>query len=73
MIRSRLASGMGTVVDAESDYVDYLLDYDLFRQGGRPFEVESVLKTVSQLNRYALQLFHASATEKLLEFLRGQA
>jgi uncharacterized protein (TIGR04255 family) len=63
----------GPVVDAESDYVDYLLDYDLFRQGGRPFEVESVLKTVSQLNRYALQLFHASATEKLLEFLRGQA
>lgn len=61
----------GPVADDEDDKVDYLLDYDLFRQGGRPFDVDSVNETVVQLNRCALQLFQTSVTEKLLDFMRA--
>jgi len=61
----------GAVDDPEAETVDYLLDYDLYRQGGRRFDAEEVKATVAQFNTYALQLFHASITDKLLDYLRG--
>ncbi len=54
----------------ESGYIDYLLDYDLFRQGGRPFDVEGLIRATEQLNLGALQLFQTSVTEQLLDIFR---
>lgn len=61
----------GSVADeATRDKLDYLLDFDVFRQGGRPFDREGLKAVADQLNTYALQLFHAAVTPKLLEELR---
>jgi uncharacterized protein (TIGR04255 family) len=62
----------GPVSDGNDGAVDYLLDYDLFRQGGRPFEANAVLETVERLNFYGLQLFQASVTDKLIDYLRDE-
>jgi uncharacterized protein (TIGR04255 family) len=53
-----------------SGAVDYQLDYDLFRQGGRPFATDQIKTTVANLNTFALQLFQASVTDELLEKLK---
>lgn len=50
--------------------VDYLLDFDLGRQGGRPFDAQDIRNTADTLNEYALQLFQACITPDLLERLR---
>jgi uncharacterized protein (TIGR04255 family) len=50
--------------------LDYLLDYDLFREGGRPFAADGVRAALELLHVDALKLFHASVTEALLELLR---
>jgi len=60
----------GPVSNDESGYIDYLLDYDLFRQGGRPFDVEGLVSATEQLNLGALQLFQTSVTEQLLDIFR---
>ncbi len=60
----------GAVDDPEADTVDYLLDYDIYRQGGRRFDADGIKTSVGQFNAYALQLFHASITDKLLDYLR---
>jgi uncharacterized protein (TIGR04255 family) len=60
----------GPVSDSGDGYVDYLLDYDLFRQGGRSFDVNGLIAAAHEFNRSALQLFQASVTDKLLEFFR---
>lgn len=57
-------------VNAPEGIVDYQLDYDVFRQGGRPFDPDTLKATISEFNTYALQLFHATVTEQLLEALR---
>lgn len=65
----RAAVRHGPVSDGESGNVDYLLDYDVFRQGGRPFDVAGLIGATDQLNLCAHQLFRASVTDDLFEFL----
>jgi uncharacterized protein (TIGR04255 family) len=60
----------GPVVEAGRDIVDYQLDYDIFRQGGRPFDAGAVRDAAAQFNIYALQLFQATISDALLEELR---
>jgi uncharacterized protein (TIGR04255 family) len=60
----------GPVVEAGRDHVDYQLDYDIFRQGGRPFAADAIMDAAARFNIYALQLFQASISDALLEELR---
>lgn len=66
----RAAIRSGPISDRDDGRVDYLLDYDIFRQGGRPFSANEVIATAAKLNSCAHQLFQVSITEKLLNFLR---
>jgi uncharacterized protein (TIGR04255 family) len=72
-----LASGVtaglrhGPVVEPGRDHVDYQLDYDIFRQGGRPFVASEVIDAVAEFNTYALQLFQATVSDALLEELQS--
>lgn len=60
----------GPVVDPGKEEVDYQLDFDISRQGSRPFD-PAVIKTIAdRFNIVALQLFQASVTDELLEALR---
>jgi uncharacterized protein (TIGR04255 family) len=52
--------------------VEYLLDYDMFREGGRPFSVEAVRETLDVLHSDASKLFHASITPALYEIFRQE-
>jgi uncharacterized protein (TIGR04255 family) len=60
----------GPVVEPGGDVVDYQLDYDIFRQGGHPFDPGSVKAASAQFNVYALQLFQATVSDALLDELR---
>jgi uncharacterized protein (TIGR04255 family) len=60
----------GPITDRDDGRVDFLLDYDVFRQGGRPFSLDDVVATAEKLNSCAHQLFRVSITDELLEFLR---
>jgi uncharacterized protein (TIGR04255 family) len=60
----------GPVVEAGRDVVDYQLDYDIFRHGGRAFDAAAIKDAAAQFNIYALQLFQATISEELLEELR---
>jgi uncharacterized protein (TIGR04255 family) len=60
----------GPVVEAGRETVDYQLDYDIFRQGGRPFNAATIKAAAAQFNIYALQLFQATVSDELLEELR---
>jgi len=60
----------GPVVEPGRDVVDYQLDYDIFRQGGRAFDAAAIMDAAAQFNIYALQLFQASISDELLEELR---
>jgi hypothetical protein len=51
-------------------FCDSLLDYDIFRQGGRAFDAAAIKTAVAQFNMYALQLFQATVSDELLEELR---
>lgn len=62
----------GAIDNPDEETVDYLLDYDLYREGSRRFEADSLKAAVAQFNAYALQLFHASITEELHSYLRAQ-
>jgi uncharacterized protein (TIGR04255 family) len=61
----------GPVRDPEGKGFPYLLDYDVFRQGGRTFDPDTVRTTFESFNTMALQLFHATVTSDLLSYLRG--
>jgi uncharacterized protein (TIGR04255 family) len=54
----------------EGERLDYLMDFDVFREAGRPFDAEDVKRTVDTLNDYSLRLFHTCVTPALLEKLR---
>jgi uncharacterized protein (TIGR04255 family) len=54
----------------EGGRIDYLLDYDLSREGGRPFVPDGVRGALETLHLDALKLFHASVTPALLDILR---
>jgi uncharacterized protein (TIGR04255 family) len=60
------------VLPAENDasLFDYLLDFDIFREGGRPLDVESAKEVLDRFNDYGEQLFQASITSALMERLR---
>lgn len=47
----------------------YLLDFDIYREESRPFEVSAIMETADQFNEYALQLFQASVKKEYRESL----
>jgi uncharacterized protein (TIGR04255 family) len=55
---------------AEGERLDYLLDFDVFRQAGRPFDADEIKRSADALNDYALRLFQVCATPALMEELR---
>lgn len=61
----------GPLENTATNAVDYVLDFDIFRQGGRPFDPDSIKDTAESFHTWALQLFHATVTDELLEYLRG--
>jgi uncharacterized protein (TIGR04255 family) len=54
----------------EGGRLDYLLDYDLSREGGRPFAPDGIRDALDTLHSDALKLFQASVEPALLEILR---
>jgi uncharacterized protein (TIGR04255 family) len=50
--------------------LEYVLDYDLYRQDARPFDSASVLTALDQFNTEALKLFQASVTPNTIDELR---
>jgi uncharacterized protein (TIGR04255 family) len=54
----------------DKERVDYLLDYDIFRQGGRAFDPDAIKKEAGEFNHWALQLFQASLEDALLDKLK---
>lgn len=60
----------GPVVEPGREAVDYQLDYDIFRQRGRPFDASAIQASADEFNVYALQLFQATITDELLDELR---
>ncbi|GAC1521061.1 MAG: hypothetical protein NVS2B16_28470 [Chloroflexota bacterium] len=49
----------------------YLLDYDVYRQELRAFDITDVASAIDRFNRLALQLFHVSVTPKMLALLKN--
>jgi uncharacterized protein (TIGR04255 family) len=60
----------GPVIEQGREEIAYQLDYDIFRQGGRPFDASGVKAAAERFNTYALQLFQATISDELLEELR---
>ena len=56
-------------VPGERDRLNYLLDYDLFREGGRPLNVKAIGEALEILHEDAGKLFQASITPALYELL----
>jgi uncharacterized protein (TIGR04255 family) len=54
----------------EDGRLDYLLDYDLFREGGRAFSADAVKEALDILSEDALKLFQASITQSLYDRFR---
>ena len=59
----------GPIREPDGKGVQYLLDYDVFRQGGRPFVPEGIRDTFENFNTASLQLFQATVTPGLLDYL----
>jgi uncharacterized protein (TIGR04255 family) len=59
-------------IPAENDpaLFDYMLDFDIFREGGRPLDIENVKETLDRFNDYGEQLFQAAVTPALMDRLR---
>lgn len=49
----------------------YLLDHDCFVQRGAPFDIDDFVAVLEELHTLALQVFQASITPALLDYLRG--
>lgn len=67
-----LGDGFGCVIThgflpSEDGSLDYLLDYDVYREGGRAFSLDSVRETMDVLHSDARKLFDASITANLRE------
>lgn len=60
----------GPIRDEVRGLVDYVLDYDVYRQGGRPFDGPQIKDTADRFNTFALQIFQTTITERLLERFR---
>jgi uncharacterized protein (TIGR04255 family) len=52
--------------------LDYLLDYDVFREGGRPFQLDAIREALEVLHGDASKLFYASITPDLYEIFRQE-
>jgi uncharacterized protein (TIGR04255 family) len=50
--------------------LEYVLDYDLYRQDARPFDSKSVIAALDLFNTEALKLFQASVTPNTIDELR---
>jgi uncharacterized protein (TIGR04255 family) len=50
--------------------LEYVLDYDLFREEARPFDAAAILDVLDLFNTEALKLFQASITPETAEALR---
>lgn len=50
--------------------LEYVLDYDLYRQDARPFDGASVIEALDLFNTEALKLFQASVTPNTIDALR---
>lgn len=61
----------GTLFNDETNSHDYLIDCDISRSGGRPFDVGSITEQLEAFHTSALQLFQAVANEDLMKELRG--
>ena len=57
----------GLALVQEKGGCDYVIDCDFFREGGRAFDVEAILKAVTDFKDQADRLFQASVTPALLE------
>jgi uncharacterized protein (TIGR04255 family) len=53
--------------------LDYLLDYDVFREGGRPFDAGAVRDAVEVLHSDASKLFQASISPALYDIFREES
>ena len=61
----------GHPADTDDDGLQtYVLDYDVYRQSARAFDVNGINKALSMFSDAALQLFHANLNPKYLDFLR---
>lgn len=60
----------GPIDNPVTGTVDYVIDLDLFRDGGRPFDADQIKQELERFHTWALQLFQASVTEDLLSYLR---
>jgi len=61
----------GPLVNDDTGVVDFVLDYDVFRERGQVFDAAGIKDAASQMNRWAQQLFEATITDELLQRLRG--
>lgn len=67
---TRCTFNHGFAPDAARDgHLVYLLDFDVAREGMRPFRLAGVLETATKFNTYALALFQLSITPALREYL----
>lgn len=51
----------GYMQNAQEDWV-YVLDYDAYREGNRPLDLEEQVKTLASLNHHVFSLFSVSVT-----------
>lgn len=54
----------------DDGHLDYLLDYDLSREGSRQFSADAIGEALETMHLDALKLFYASISEELLQLLR---
>jgi len=62
--------GHGSFPRADGEGLAYLLDYDVYRQTGRPFELDDIMGTAARFNDIALALFLMSVTPEYVERAR---
>jgi uncharacterized protein (TIGR04255 family) len=60
----------GFLPDENSDRLGYALDFDVFRDGARPFDPAALRETLSILHEDAFKLFRASITDELYDIFR---
>lgn len=59
------------VISTETRELGYLIDIDVFREGGRALQIEDVITKSAALHVVALGLFQASLTPEALEAMRS--
>jgi uncharacterized protein (TIGR04255 family) len=58
--------------DPVTNRLTYLMDFDVFRDGARAFDLADASTGVDDLHRAVLQLFQSLITPKLYEHLKGE-